>query len=222
MKTTYFLGDIHTQTKFHRKLLDMPPANLYILGDVGFGFDPGCDKGLYKAFKRLTDNGWDIYLIRGNHDNPVYWHENRNDGNDKVHFLKDNTITEINGEKFLVIGGAVSVDKIYRKKDKNWWEGEEINLFDFEFYNKIKNEISGIISHTGPVPPNLTPPSFEFTEEVKEGLRREYSYISFLQKILKPKKWFHGHFHCHREYVDNDCSYTCLDVEELFLYQQIK
>ena len=217
MKNIYFLGDIHTQTKFHRKLLELPPGDLYILGDVGFGFDPGCDKGLYNAFKKLTDNGWEIYLIRGNHDNPVYWYENRNDGNDKVHFLKDNTIVEINGEKFLVVGGAVSIDKMYRKKDKNWWEDEEITLTHYDFYDKIKDEISGIISHTGPVPPTINHHVL-FSREIAEDVEREYMYISFLQKHLSPKKWFHAHFHCHCKYNNNNCDYTCLDIEEIYLY----
>lgn len=217
MRNIYLLGDIHAQTKFHDRLLGMPPGELYILGDVGFGFDPECDKGLYKAFKRLTDKGWEIYLIRGNHDNPIYWYENRNDNNDKVHFLKDNSIIEINGEKFLVVGGGVSVDKMYRTKDKNWWDGEEITLLSADFYDEIKDEILGIISHSGPLPPGIIP--LTFSQDIMESLERENMAISFLQKHLSPKKWLHAHFHCHNKYISNNCNYICLDIEELFLYE---
>lgn len=159
---------------------------------------------IMSAVKILTGNrDVQVYAIRGNHDNPAFWDSRTKQGKtarleDKnFHFLKDGFI-EINKELWLTIGGGVSVDRFIaqRVEGVTWWAGEEIN----GNFNKPLpvgyKKLTGILSHTGEVPPYADyklPDSYEGW--VAEALKREQQALESLAVRYNPKYWVYGHFH---------------------------
>lgn len=210
-KPTYLMGDVHANLENLSILHKIEPGSLFILGDVGFGFSKNSDKKLIDFFIDLVNKGWEINLIRGNHDNPSYWYNDKY-GIKGINFLKDYTIVDINDKKYLVIGGGVSIDVAFRTPNINWWEDEEITIGNRNVY---KENIYGILSHTGFTPPTIRPMNFD--REVEERLEREMMILNFIKREVKPKKWYYGHYHVSSVYDQEGCRCRVLDEGELLL-----
>lgn len=210
-KPTYLMGDVHANLENLSILHKIEPGILFILGDVGFGFSKNSDKRLIDFFIDLVNKGWEINLIRGNHDNPSYWHNDKY-GIKGINFLKDYTIVNINDKKYLVVGGGVSIDVAFRTPNINWWEDEEITIGNRNVY---KENIYGILSHTGFNPPTILPMNFD--REVEERLEREKMILNFIKREVKPKRWYYGHYHVSSVYDQEGCRCRVLDEGEVLL-----
>ena len=205
------MGDVHANLENLSILHKIEPGILFILGDVGFGFSKNSDKRLIDFFIDLVNKGWEINLIRGNHDNPSYWHNDKY-GIKGINFLKDYTIVNINDKKYLVVGGGVSIDVAFRTPNINWWEDEEITIGNRNVY---KENIYGILSHTGFNPPTILPMNFD--GEVEERLEREKMILNFIKREVKPKRWYYGHYHVSSVYDQEGCRCRVLDEGEVLL-----
>ena len=118
-KSLVICGDIHGDfnTLVNKICVEnqMKDTVVIVAGDCGFGFE---QKGYYDHIvkrnnKRMNDaNNW-IVFIRGNHDNPAYF-----DGRTFMHkrfmAIPDYSVVRANHHTVLCIGGAVSVDRIFR------------------------------------------------------------------------------------------------------------
>ena len=80
------------------------------VGDFGLGFDRYDESNLRHIDEALEDSQNKVIVIRGNHDDPSYWFEKKLDLKN-IWFIPDYTKLNINGENFLFVGGAVSIDK---------------------------------------------------------------------------------------------------------------
>ena len=72
---------------------------------------------------------------------------------DNVFYLKRGEVYIIEDKRFLVLGGAMSDDKAWRKAHESWWEQEEWSEEEKETcLAKIKenNNFDYVLSHTGP------------------------------------------------------------------------
>ena len=93
----------------------MTDTLLIVAGDCGFGFEKA---GYYeqifsKVSRRLTKaNNW-IAMIRGNHDDPAYFQEQRIN-HERFRCVQDYSIVTACGHTILCIGGAISIDRTYR------------------------------------------------------------------------------------------------------------
>ncbi len=145
-----------------------------VAGDCGFGFEK---KGYYdnlakRNSKRMKEaNNW-IVFIRGNHDNPAYF-----DGKTFIHnrFLAvpDYSIVNACGHSALCVGGAISIDRSYRKAAwkhhqmklqrfshtidddplaPNYYWQNEGPVYDNTLLTKIlvENDVDTVITHTAP------------------------------------------------------------------------
>ena len=95
----------------------MTDTVLIIAGDCGFGFDkPGYYDNVYnRNSSRLSKaNNW-VVMIRGNHDDPAYFQEERIH-HDRFRCVPDYSVIQACGHNILCVGGAVSIDRDYRKK----------------------------------------------------------------------------------------------------------
>ena len=163
----YFTGDIHGAVdgiadfinKIHPTMEDV----IVLLGDVGANYYTGRRDNLLKAF--LNDAGTVFLCIHGNHERrpttiPGYveteWHGGKawvQPEYPNLIFARDGEIYTLNGLRYLVIGGAYSVDKYYRlSRGWGWWPDEqpspEIKAF-------VKQQIKSkpfdiVLSHTCP------------------------------------------------------------------------
>ena len=97
---------------------------LIVAGDCGFGFNkPGYYQTVYnQVVGRLRKANNRVVFMRGNHDDPAYFVEER------VHYerwrcVPDYSVIQACGHNILCIGGAVSVDRNVRMQ-----ENEQLSL----------------------------------------------------------------------------------------------
>lgn len=90
---------------------------LIVAGDCGFGFDkPAYYEQVYNhVSNRLSQaNNWVVFL-RGNHDDPAYFAEERV-AYKRWRTVPDFSVITANGHNILCIGGATSIDRYERMK----------------------------------------------------------------------------------------------------------
>ena len=156
---TVVIGDIHGDFNLLRDKInyyDFKDAIIFMAGDFGVGFNYNDPREPAKEKKRLKDlnkflkkRKIFVYVVRGNHDNPMFFDGNHDFTN--LIFLEDYDVVAVGEKKYLCIGGATSVDrkenrnfKDYRGKDypgrkegKNWWPGAEKIVYDETFFKSI-------------------------------------------------------------------------------------
>lgn len=217
-----FVGDVHgkSQELLQRatelvdrfsSLNDGQPRNLILLGDVGMGLYERVTTQMQDAFEILAERGWNVYLIRGNHDDPHYWHG----CGGAVTLLQDNKLITINGKRVFVSGGGVSLDRSLRRLGVDYWREE--SLFVPNHIPREVGKVDAVLSHVGPTPPDL---STTFVERWKLRDRSLDSDLEMeriqLERLasLRPDYWIYGHFH-HNLCFDYKYS-RCYALDELF------
>lgn len=184
---------------------------LIIAGDFG-GVWTGNEKD--DAVLNLhEEKNYTTLFVGGNHENydalesfPVEeWHGG------KIHRIKEHVIHlmngqvfDIGGKKFFIMGGATSVDKMFRKAHVTWWPQEEPSQAEFEEalsnLEACENRVDYIITHTCPEIVRKT--MFEMYDgfiDYNSGVEK------FLDKVMQEtayEKWFAGHIHIDREFND--------------------
>lgn len=184
---------------------------LIIAGDFG-GVWTG-DDGDDEILSMHDNRTYTTLFVGGNHENydAIYKYPVEMWNGGKIHRIRDNVIHLMNGQvftlegrKFFVMGGATSVDKIWREEGVSWWPQEEPSEEEFReaFDNlaKVQNKVDYIITHTLP-------------EKVRNKVFSVYSdflnYDSGVEKFLNLiieniyyDKWFSGHIHIDREFPE--------------------
>lgn len=251
-KPIYLIGDIHGEfDKLAYKIINdarLKNCYLVVLGDCGFGFDIIEDERKHLEKLEYVCARCHVMLgfIRGNHDNPVYWFSNdiqNRLGIKKlrhIQFLQDNTFIATNltenahYEYYYVLGGALSVDRYWRKPNESWWKGETIN-FDEGAFNKLcnslkikKDGIRAILSHTGIKPhaceytPRFIIELYDKDKTLREDINNESLEIKRILSIIKPQAIYYGHWHVSESgcfyrngNYDDMLEYTALNIFEI-------
>ncbi len=161
----------------------------------------------------LEKKNFTTLFVCGNHENfdllNQYPVEEWNGG--KVHFIRPSVIHLMRGQvftiddlKFFTFGGALSVDKHYRKEFISWWR-EEIPSGQ-EFEEGLKNlekhnmTVDYIITHTAPsaVVEEINLATLYLDgEKLKDPTCKMLDY--FMENV-KFKKWYFGHFHLDKNF----------------------
>lgn len=211
---------------------------LIVAGDCGFGFNkPGYYQTVYnQVVGRLRKANNRVVFIRGNHDDPAYFAEER------FHYerwrcILDYSVIRAAGHEILCIGGAISVDRKVRMKENDqliqlghtqtasWW-ADEAPVFRPDEIASIPENISidTVVTHSSP----------SFCElRTKDGLKAWAVYDPALvwdcaheretmDKILScleehhhvVENWFYGHFHSSWSEMIGGVQYTMLDILE--------
>ena len=168
----YLTGDTHipidisklNTTNFPEQKQMTRDDYVIVLGDFGLLWHE--DKEYRHWLKWLREKPFTILWIDGNHENhdwirslPVEtWHGG------KIHRIADNIfhlmrgqVFDIEGKRFLTMGGAQSTDKKFRLEGKSWWAGEvpsEVEGFE-AMQNLQKLHAAGetvdyVLTHTCP------------------------------------------------------------------------
>ena len=170
-----------------------------VCGDFGMVWSNSAEELYWR--KWLDKKPFTTLFVDGNHENfdilnsfPV---EEWNGG--KVHRISDTVIHlmrgqvfAIDGTKFFTMGGAPSIDKMYRKEGRSWWAQEipsEAELLEGMDNLEAHNwAVDYVLTHTT---------SRRLMNEM--GYLKEQatlnSYFDNLEKSLDYKHWFFGHFH---------------------------
>ena len=129
-KSIVVSGDIHGDFNLLVNKLcvqyEMKDTVLIVAGDCGFGFE---QKGYYENIVRRNSkrmnaaNNW-IVFVRGNHDNPAYF-DGKTFNHKRFVAVPDYSVLQACGHTILCIGGAISIDRQYRKD--NWMRQQSIH-----------------------------------------------------------------------------------------------
>lgn len=207
----YFTGDIHGVPKrvidFADKMHLTSKDVLVILGDVGANYFKDYRDEIMKT--KLNDIGVTILCIHGNHEirpanissytlttwnSGKVWCENKYPN---LLFAKDGEIYSLDGLRYLVIGGAYSVDKYYRlAMNRGWWADEQPSdeIKDYVEQQITKNKIDIVLSHTCPF-------KFEPTEAFLPGIDQSSvdtsteMWLDEIEEKIVYKAWLCGHWH---------------------------
>mgnify|MGYP003434407371 CR=1 FL=1 len=199
------------------------------VGDVGIGFHRWYEDmwfittidRLLKAMKCR------IKLIRGNHDNPLFWNYTYNvEGHLswtalQVHLVKDYTVLKIEGNHVLFIGGAVSIDRHERTEGVDWWKDEVVEQrSDEDLARLATKKIDVVITHSAP---SYAYPIDSYKNDYYPQLERDTaSERTYLQKVydvlnsVHPiKHWCYGHFHKAKTEYIWPTKFQCCDIEAI-------
>jgi predicted phosphodiesterase len=231
-KKVYLMGDVHgdfvSVFNYEFDKTDMNDCLVIQLGDfgVGFNYKKYDEENLKFTNNLLLERGCQCYAIRGNHDSPDFFDGNYRFSN--LHLLKDYTSMDINGESFLFVGGAVSIDRTFRiNRDrkshtkKSYFFGEEFQL-DLEKIKDVKCDV--IITHTSPTwcyPQNddgfgpLVESFIKYDDNLVKDLTKERKEMDILFEELNKSNKIHthyyGHFHTSAQTDKNGCKHFLID-----------
>lgn len=194
---------------------------MIVLGDAGINYQMATISGKPYHYEDTTQNIYykksfdkipiTFFIIQGNHEAPAwcckgYKEKIWNGGivyfqEDYPHllFAKNGEIYHIDGKKVLVMGGAYSIDKIYRiHNNLRWFPEEQPNQQDKDFCERNLEthhwKVDAVLSHTCPfkyIPretfiPNIDQNSVDNTTE---------KWLDKIEDNLEYNKWFCGHYH---------------------------
>jgi hypothetical protein len=197
------------------------------VGDGGEGFITQELKQLRQfniLNERFKKRNIQYYSIRGNHSNKRWF-----DGSISLsHFklIQDYTVIKINGETWQFVGGAISVDRVYRKEGHSYWKDE---FFIFDPTKAVKCDV--LVTHSGPpwIGPNhkgeFVTSFYDRDPTLKDELIVERKLHQDLLDICQPKKHYCGHFHTSevvKRYIQSgyETESRILDINEFYPYRK--
>lgn len=217
----YITGDTHMGIDIHKLSVTRFPEQkllnkqdyVIVLGDFGMVWNDGKEELYWRRW--LDQKPWTTLFIDGNHDNhPLldsFPAEQKFEGtvrkiSDSIYFLPRGEVYTIDGITFLTMGGADSVDKLWRiqyEKDtgkKIWWKSEQITSEQIldgldNVDRKLGGRVDVVLSHAAP---------FFVERQIREHIVQSPSSL-LLQDLayqLDCKMWFFGHYHVDNTYTD--------------------
>lgn len=187
-----------------------PDDLVIILGDAGFNYF-GDELGDKKRKKLVNRYNVKILCIHGNHEErpwnvegykEVDWMGGRvfvQQAFPNILFARDGSVFEFGDTKWLVAGGAYSVDKYWRLITGNHWFPEEQPSDEIKedvesMLIRHNNEMDYILSHTAPLkyePVEVFLAGIDQSEVDKSTER----WLDGIESTIDYKHWFCGHYH---------------------------
>ena len=198
-------GDWHGNINFAlgaiKQAHSMGTSTILHVGDFGY-FRPSALNGLEHLLLFL---GITIYWIDGNHENHDLLSTLARDEDglaqtgQNMYHIKRGTVFEVDGVKWLGLGGAASVDRQWRTEGWDWWPGELISNQEAE-YACSHGPVHVMLSHDAPHGSEIlslngrkTSPMWPSIDLVTASQQRDI--LTDVVKTVKPEVVFHGHWH---------------------------
>lgn len=213
----YITGDCHFDFKkvedFCNNKNTTKEDVLIVLGDACVNYYR--DARDVRLKKKLSKLPITFFFVYGNHEirpedipdyNLVNWNDNMVYEEERFPSLKfavDGDIYIFNDKKFLVIGGAYSVDKYYRLGNGLLWAPNEQpskEIFNKAYKNlkDCKNDVDFILTHTCPF--GYMPKDRKCTDiDPKTIDTRTERELRKIMNATKFQTWYCGHFHVDRK-----------------------
>lgn len=227
-------SDNHGNVKTLQNNIDMYGSSgmtIFHVGDFGYSLtslyqnEYQYHKSLKGFNKFLKARGIIMYVIRGNHDNPSYF-----DGRFTLSHLKlvpDYSVVNLHDENWLLVGGAISIDRRARKQGISYWKDEEFNL-QFDKISAMRN-ISNVVTHTAPgFGLDADTLAGKIVDEFAHGyndktlvsdIRVERLQMEAMCDLLKENndinRWYFGHFHIRMNQEYKGTRFTCIEIDAL-------
>lgn len=185
-----------------------------IMGDAGFVWDGSATDKYWQGF--LDKKPWTTFCVLGNHEAyplieklPIVdFHGTlARKVNNSIYYAISGEVYNLCGKKCLVVNGADSHDKAFRKEGKSWWEQERITQDDI---NKALislaqhgDEVDFIFSHTGGT-------------EVNRMLGFKPTHSDFMLDLVLNTADYDQHF-CGHYHVDKLCDKSRILYNDIML-----
>lgn len=244
MNTVYAVGDIHGEFRnfFYSLKNGYNDCVVIVAGDCGFGFNKFiyyCD--LFNKYNEmLSKNNIYVYFIRGNHDDPSYFEEEKIKY-ERIKCVPDYSIIQVGDKNILCVGGGISVDRIWRKQEeykinrykKNkrhlYWQNEAPFFSETKLNEILKSNINinCIISHTSPhfafpndVLKHEIESWFKLDDKLLKDLTQERKTLTEIYDFLTKNNqtldtWVYGHFHKYNEDEISGVLFIALDENHI-------
>jgi len=224
------IGDSHENFKgilyYSNSFYKLENSLVFAAGDFGVGrfTESHYINIFYHYNKELIKNNNTVIVIRGNHDDPLYFN-NGNLNHSNIILVPDYTVVTVGNINILLVGGAISVDRVQRLRKGNTYWFDEAFVYDEEKLDKINKKITHVITHSAP--------NFCFPDK-KDGImhwllndegllydinKERADHTKLYEYLIKNghpiKEWFYGHFHGSKVEYINDIKYTMLNILEL-------
>lgn len=221
-KKTLIFGDAHANwakaTRTIREAIEKegPFDQVIQVGDMGFAFPQ--TKPWRDTFdipeKKWIDGNHENFAMLNARDQPYF-------GQDPYHVLRWKGWKDFLEEwrymprgtiedGVLYIGGAKTPRWASRQQGVNWWPEEDISYEDEEktldAIEAYDGDIHTVISHDCPT--SFVMESVVQGEEYHDGNRK---FLEHLRKIVKPKRWFFGHYHVKFVGEYEGCHWRCIN-----------
>ena len=222
----YFVtGDCHG--RFERiwrfiKKFDLGAGDTIIVcGDMGLYWNKDQRDARYSIREYEANcNGVNLWWIDGNHENfdiIKTFDKPTHQCSPHITYISRGTSMLVKiGEKYrnlLFMGGADSVDKIFRTEHISWWADETITEDDIK---GIKGYYHYVFSHACPLGVFTNNKAFLCTaNNINENnaIHESERVLEKLRKNIEYDNWFFGHYHVdtHVFPVDGEmCNYRCV------------
>jgi 3-oxoacid CoA-transferase subunit A len=213
-----YLTKSYLMQKYGRELYDEISCHI-ILGDGGFLW-PGRKQREASNLKILSERPFPVLCVCGNHE-PVLGRTDLpeidiglgekvivvSEAQPLVAYLKRGKVYHIDGRKFLVLGGALSVDKDCRIPTVTWWKNEYwTQAEEAELFSLLEKDrdFDYVLSHTGPNRINKT--VFAYVPDIDE-MKFTDEVAALNDKVdatINCKQWYCGHWHHTFYYYDEE------------------
>lgn len=235
-------GDIHGNFNgiVHKLCIryNLTDTLLIVAGDCGFGFDkPGYYEQIYNGLAgKLRKANNCVVFIRGNHDDPSYFSEEKI-ANKRWRCVPDYSIIQACGHNILCVGGATSIDRLDRREENArkrerghlqtavWWPDEQpVYDEDAIAFIPVELPIDTVISHTSPSFCELNTHrglecwAAEDSTLIKD-VKHEREVMDHVFRTLRDfehpvNRWYYGHFHQSWSGMREGVQFAMLDIEE--------
>ena len=188
-----------------------------VLGDFGLPWNncPVDSSGIHptdKTDKYLLEwynkKPFKIFAVQGNHDNydvmerlpqVEMFGSTVLKISDNIFYFKRGEAYFIEGKQFLVLGGALSVDKEIRIPHVSRWQQEEWTETEQKTcLNKLKSKkIDYILSHTGSLQGIVGMDSCFSDSNIQREILKDSTVLfnNKIESLVAYEKWFFGHWH---------------------------
>lgn len=211
------MGDTHGSVHSYLRTLDYAARNnikhIFQMGDCGTfpEYSPTSTQELFEQVNEYSRRHNIInYWVRGNHDDTDMWqgiidhfptaHKGMGYLRSHIRLMPRVGYFKMFGLNFLEVGGAVSIDTEWRRKNEQtprtlWWPDEIISPEDLNKVNYQKVDI--LMTHDCS---DRTPWKMRLKEDFDSKMNRVK--IDDILKRSKPDFHFHGHMHTQYDWMN--------------------
>lgn len=213
----YFLGDTHSiritiSTLFRAEIAS---ATIIHVGDGGIT-DTRCLEPLDRFLKETNNT---MIHIRGNHDNPAVFPHKQSDN---LIFVDDYTTVEFeSGERVLLVGGGMSIDRVLRVEPIDYWSGEPTKPVpeDLEHHDiVIAHDCPSWINCTTESLPDKFPRFCMADATLIGDCHKQRKVMDEIFEVVRPSQWYYGHYHNDDAERQRDCQFVCLNIQRLWTH----